>query len=119
MKEDEIEIISQNCHGYVGADLKMLFDEAGSMFINRITSQDYFNENESNINKGDFFNALQKVKPSAMREISFDIPDVSWNDIGGQDDLKKKLEQAITWPITRSESYKKLGIKAPRGLLMV
>ena len=66
----------------------------------------------------DFFESLRKIKPSAMREITFDIPKVYWNQIGGQHDLKKKLEQAIIWPIKYSDAFKRLNIKAPRGLLM-
>ena len=120
LTETEIDEISQNCHGYVGADLKMLVYEAGLMCIKRFTQKCSANSEDSimAINKNDFFSALHTVKPSAMREITFDIPKVYWSDIGGQHDLKKKLQQAITWPIKYSNSFKQLGIKAPRGLLM-
>ena len=53
-----------------------------------------------------------------MKEITFDIPKVYWSQIGGQHDLKKKLEQAIIWPIKYADSFRRLSIKAPRGLLM-
>lgn len=53
-----------------------------------------------------------------MKEITFDIPKVYWSQIGGEHDLKKKLWQAIIWPIKYAESFKRLNIKAPRGLLM-
>ena len=72
----------------------------------------------SYIQKKDLFESLRKIKPSAMREITFDIPKVYWNQIGGQHDLKKKLQQAIIWPIKYSDAFKRLNIKAPRGLLM-
>lgn len=75
------------------------------------------NEHRS-IELSDFYEALHKVKASAMREITFDIPKVYWCDIGGQDELKKKLQQAITWPIKYANQFKQLGLKAPRGLLM-
>ncbi len=117
LTENEMIEISQNCHGYVGADLKMLVYEAGMSCIKRFTSNQKASDSKA-ININDFFCALHRVKPSAMREITFDIPKVYWTDIGGQDDLKKKLQQAIIWPIKYSESFKRLGIKAPRGLLM-
>ncbi len=98
---------------------EILVYEAGLMCIKRFTNKlNSENINEKLINKNDFFAALHKVKPSAMREITFEIPKVYWSDIGGQDDLKKKLQQAIIWPIKYANSYKRLGIKAPRGLLM-
>ena len=70
------------------------------------------------INADDLMVAQRKVKASAMREIVFDIPKVYWNQIGGQHDLKNKLQQAIIWPMKYKESFKRLNIKAPRGLLM-
>ena len=97
----------------------MLVYEAGLMCIKWLTNKQNSSDHSKRvINKEDFFNALHVVKPSAMREITFDIPKVYWSDIGGQEDLKKKLQQAIIWPIKYSNSFKKLGIKAPRGLLM-
>ncbi len=109
--------MAQNCHGYVGADLELLAQEAGMCCINRIMSNKSTSQQNSII-LADLLEALHKIKPSAMKEITFDIPKVYWNQIGGQHDLKKKLQQAIIWPIKYAESFKRLNIKAPRGLLM-
>jgi AAA family ATPase len=62
--------------------------------------------------------ALITVKPSAMREILIESPNVKWTDIGGQQDLKLKLMQSIEWPLKRPELFEKFGITAPKGLLM-
>lgn len=103
----------------MGADLEMLVQEAGLHCIKRLTSNEkLLNENEKSILSLDFYAALRKVKPSAMREITFDIPKVYWSQIGGQHELKKKLQQAIIWPIKYADSFKRLNIKPPRGLLM-
>jgi AAA family ATPase len=112
----ELLEISQSCHGYVGADLQMLVQEAGLNCVKSSTK----NPNEKNVSIAfsDLSLALRKVKPSAMREITFDIPKVEWSQIGGQHDLKKKLQQAIIWPIKYADSFKRLNIKPPRGLLM-
>lgn len=117
LSEKEVNEVAQNCHGYVGADLKMLVNEASMCCVKRIITTSS-HENQMTISLPDFFAALHKVKPSAMRAISFDIPKVYWSDIGGQKDLKKKLKQAIIWPIKYTDSFKRLGIKAPRGILM-
>lgn len=115
LTHDDLSLISQNCHGYVGADLKMLITEAANSCISRLINEKH---DQKSITKEDLFKALHKVKPSAMRAISFDIPQVKWSDIGGQDELKKKLQQAIVWPIKFSKSFERIGIKAPRGILM-
>ncbi len=116
LTEEQLNEISQHCHGYVGADLEMLVQEAGLICINRLITDT--NRINDSISMGDLNMSLRKVKPSAMREITFDIPKVYWNQIGGQNELKKKLQQAIVWPITHAESFKRLNIKPPRGILM-
>lgn len=127
LSEDELIDIAQNCHGYVGADLEMLVQEAGLSCIKRIIETDQTSneidsnrasKNDAKIIAADLYAALRKIKPSAMREITFDIPKVSWTQIGGQHDLKNKLKQAIIWPIKHAESFKRLNLKPPRGILM-
>jgi AAA family ATPase len=127
LAEDELIDIAQNCHGYVGADLEMLVQEAGLSCIKRIIETDQTSseidsnqasKKDAKIIAADLYAALRKIKPSAMREITFDIPKVSWTQIGGQHDLKNKLKQAIIWPIKHAESFKRLNLKPPRGILM-
>lgn len=94
MSDKELLEISQNCHGYVGADLEMLVQEAGLNCIKRLTGQENEEIKKENfIIASDFFAALRKVKPSAMREITFDIPKVYWDQIGGQHELKKSYNK--------------------------
>merc|ERR1719225_1255034 len=61
---------------------------------------------------------MPKVKPSAMREVMVEVPQVSWTDIGGLEELKLKLRQAVEWPVKHPEVFTRMGISAPRGLLM-
>lgn len=68
--------------------------------------------------KTSFKKALKIIRPSAMREILVEVPNVTWKDIGGMDDLKKQLQQAVEWPVKYAEKFKRLDIKPPRGLLM-
>ena len=130
LSKEELEEVAQNCHGYVGADLEMLVQEAALVCVKRLTKnfeiENYDTYEKKNLNESheekikldDLVRAQQKVKASAMREIVFDIPKVYWNQIGGQHDLKNKLQQAIIWPIKYKDSFKRLNIKPPRGLLM-
>jgi AAA family ATPase len=126
VSEQEIIDVAQKCHGYVGADLEMLVQEAGLICVKRLSAHVQANNSKENsladslgkLDVRDLEAALHRVKPSAMREITFDIPRVYWSQIGGQHELKKKLQQAITWPIKYADSFMRLGIKPPRGLLM-
>jgi AAA family ATPase len=62
--------------------------------------------------------AVTQVKPSAMREVFIEVPNVRWSDIGGQHELKLKLRQAVEWPLKHPEAFTRLGISPPRGVLM-
>lgn len=109
--------MAQNCHGYVGADLDMLVQEAALNCVTRVIASGV-GVGDGSIAYDDLKTVMKKVKPSAMREITFDIPRVRWDQIGGQHELKKKLQQAIVWPIKHSDAFKRLNIRPPRGILM-
>uniref|UniRef100_A0A2A4K480 AAA+ ATPase domain-containing protein n=1 Tax=Heliothis virescens TaxID=7102 RepID=A0A2A4K480_HELVI len=106
---EDIENISDLAHGYVAADLVNLCTQATMKCIKR--SSDY-------IERDDLIAALTIVRPSAMRELLIEIPNVRWTDIGGQDDLKLKLRQAVEWPLKHAESFRRLGVKPPGGVLL-
>ena len=72
----------------------------------------------SDHNQESLLKALKTVRPSAMRELQVNVPNVTWEDIGGLDDLKLKLKQAVEWPIKRPEIFLKMGITPPKGVLM-
>ena len=72
----------------------------------------------SDHNRESLLKALKTVRPSAMRELQVNVPNVTWEDIGGLDDLKLKLKQAVEWPIKRPEVFLKMGITPPKGVLM-
>ncbi|XP_001230510.2 ATPase family gene 2 protein homolog A [Anopheles gambiae] len=105
--EEDIRAVARITHGYVGADLENLVSKAASSA-----------PTGKPIDGPALMAALQHVKPSAMREIMIECPNVRWTDIGGQDELKLKLRQIIDWPIHHPELFERLGIKPPRGLLM-
>ncbi|XP_077284953.1 ATPase family gene 2 protein homolog A [Arctopsyche grandis] len=113
LTQDEINQLAESAHGFVGADIGNLFTQATMHMMrnNALT-------NDLKAQFADFQWALQQVKPSAMREVLLDIPNVKWCDIGGQDDLKLKLKQAVEWPLRHSKSFLRLGIKPPSGVLM-
>lgn len=111
LSQDDLKNLADSCHGYVGADLSSLVSKA--LLRNYRTSK-----GEKKVSYEEFEWALSKVRPSAMKEIMIEIPNVKWEDIGGQDDLKLKLKQCIEWPLKYGESFEKLGITPPKGVLM-
>ncbi|KAJ8931196.1 hypothetical protein NQ314_015919 [Rhamnusium bicolor] len=109
LNHNELQEISTNTHGFVGADLVSLCSQAGLHAFKRCREQITFE---------DFNFSLKRVKPSAMREVQIEVPNVKWSDIGGQENLKLILKQAVEWPLKYSESFLRLGITPPRGVLM-
>ena len=65
-----------------------------------------------------FLDAVRNIRPSAMREILVEVPDVTWTDIGGMEELKKQLQQAVEWPIKHTDGFNLFKVKPPKGLLM-
>jgi len=70
------------------------------------------------IKKEDFMDALRIVRPSAMREVLVETPSVGWEGIGGLEDVKRELREAVEWPIKHPDSFKRMGIRPSRGILL-
>jgi len=66
----------------------------------------------------DFENALKEIVPSAMREVYLETPDVKWSEIGGLEDVKRELQEAVEWPLKFSDLYKAIGYSMPKGVLL-
>ncbi|XP_067663980.1 ATPase family gene 2 protein homolog A-like [Haliotis asinina] len=107
--------VADAAHGFVGADLAAICKEAG---LHAVKTKVQTGNKKLMVSREDLVYALSTVQPSAMREVELDVPKVLWSDIGGQAELKLKLKQAIEWPLKHPESFKRLGINPPKGLLM-
>lgn len=115
LDHDQIYQIASKTHGYVGADLIALCREAVMKTIQKnldSLSQDL------KVSLVEVESGLLDIRPSAMREIFLEMPKVYWSDIGGQDIVKRKLKEMVQLPLEAAETFKKLGIKLPRGLLL-
>ncbi len=124
----DLESISEITHGFVGADVSALAKEA-AMTVLREVFPDIQNKEEDEaiprdvleklfITKQDFYNALKVVRPSAMREVLVEVPSVKWEDVGGLEDARQELLEAIEWPLKNPEAFKRLGISPPKGVLL-
>lgn len=126
-KDVKLKAISDITHGFVGADLSALAKEAAMIVIRRVLPDIKLKEEEVItqevlekliISQKDFKEALKFVKPSAMREVLVEIPNVNWGDIGGMHGVKQELIEAVDWPLKYPKSFKRLGIKPPKGILL-
>jgi len=121
-----IDKISSVSHGYVGADLEYLCKEAAMKCLRRLLPILNLEEEKLPpetldkliVNQEDFTKALIEVTPSGMREVFIENPDVKWNDVGGLDEVKRELQEAVEWPMKYPALYDKLGHKMPRGILL-
>ena len=122
----ELNIVADVTHGFVGADLEALCREAAMSALRRLLPEIDFSAAEIpyerltalTVTMDDFRSALCEVSPSAIRELFVDIPDVRWKDVGGLDDIRRRLIESVQWPIKYPELYQQAGVKPPKGLLL-
>ena len=118
--------IAKTTHGFVGADLEILSKEAAMRSLRRILPEIDLEEDKISseilqkieISNDDFREALKEVRPSALREVQVQIPDVNWDDVGGLDELKDELREAVEWPVKHKEAYDYVDVEAPKGVLL-
>ncbi|XP_060215099.1 cell division control protein 48 homolog B [Lycium barbarum] len=113
----DLRAVAASCNGYVGADLEALCREAAMSAV-RKCSDSNLDEDSYSINMEDWKHARAVVGPSITRGVTVEIPKVSWEDIGGLKDIKKKLQQAVEWPLKHSEAFERLGVSPSRGILL-
>uniref|UniRef100_A0A0D3DAN5 Glutamine amidotransferase type-2 domain-containing protein n=1 Tax=Brassica oleracea var. oleracea TaxID=109376 RepID=A0A0D3DAN5_BRAOL len=107
----DLQAIATSCNGYVGADLEALCREATISASKRSVDSLI-------LTLQDFKIAKSVVGPSITRGIAVEIPKVTWDDVGGLKDLKKKFQQAVEWPIKHSAAFTRMGISPMRGILL-
>lgn len=113
----DLRAVAASCNGYVGADLEALCREAAMSAV-RKCSDSNLDDDSYSINMEDWKHARSVVGPSITRGVTVEIPKVSWEDIGGLKDIKKKLQQAVEWPLKHSEAFERLGVSPSRGILL-
>lgn len=124
----DLDKLSEITYGYVGSDISGLAKEAAMHALRRVIPEiSALKEGEPipkeileklKVTKEDFDYALRMVQPSGMREVLIEIPKVKWEDVGGLEDVKESLKEAVEWPLKSPECFKRIGIKPPRGILL-
>jgi transitional endoplasmic reticulum ATPase len=122
----DLQQYADSTHGFVGADLESLAKEAAMNSLRRIRPQLDLEQDEIDadvlesmtVSEGDFREALKGITPSALREVFVEVPDVTWNQVGGVEDTKERLRETIQWPLEYPEVFEQLDMAAARGVLL-
>jgi len=122
----DLKKLAEMSHGYTGADLSSLGRETAMKALRRYLPQIDLEEervppsvlDKMQVTMEDFNNAYKEITPTAMREVYIEIPTIHWEDIGGLEEVKEDLREAVEWPLKTPEIFDRLGIKPPKGILL-
>ena len=122
----DLDKVAEITHGFVGADLEALSREAAMTALRQllpeiITDLDdlsYESIMALEVTMADFLNALKEVEPSGIREVFIEVPDVRWSQVGGLEEIKQALIEALEWPLRYASLFTKVHTKAPKGILL-
>ncbi len=122
----DLDMYAENTHGFVGADLESLAKESAMNALRRIRP-DLDLESEEipaetlerlQVTDSDFKEALKGIEPSALREVFVEVPDVTWEDVGGLEGTKERLRETIQWPLDYPEVFRAMNMEAAKGVLL-
>jgi len=122
----DIDAYAENTHGYVGADIEQLAKEAAMNALRRIRPEIDLEADEIDaeiledltVTDADFKEAMKGITPSGLREVFVEIPDVTWEQVGGLEDTKERLRETVQWPLKFPEVFKQMDLESPRGILL-
>jgi len=122
----DLEKLAEITHGFVGADLEALAREAAMSALRKILPRIDFDVDEIpyetllklEVTMDDFLDAMKEVEPSAIREVFVEVPDVRWDDVGGLEEIKQELKEAVEWPIKYADVFRAAGTHPPKGILL-
>ncbi|DAC43903.1 MAG TPA: CDC48 family AAA ATPase [Candidatus Thalassarchaeaceae archaeon] len=122
----DVEWLLDNTNGFVGADISALVRESAMKALRRYLPEIDLDEEQippevlekMAVIMADFRMAIKEVEPSALREIYLEVPEVSWDEVGGLQEIKDRLKESIEWPLTKPELFEHFGINPPRGIVL-
>jgi ATPases of the AAA+ class len=124
----DLDKLAEITYGYTGADLAALAKEAALIALRRFMTQKKIDLNtpqippdvlkELKVTMSDFLAAMKVIQPTLLREVYVEVPKVRWSDIGGLEDVKQQLREAVEWQLTFPEVFERMGIRPPKGILL-
>jgi len=122
----DLDHYAENTHGFVGADLEQLAKEAAMNALRRIRPEIDLEADQIDaavlesmqVTTNDFKEALKSIEPSALREVFVEVPDVTWESVGGLEDTKERLRETIQWPLEYPQVFEQMDMEAAKGVLL-
>ena len=122
----DLDQYAESTHGFVGADLESLTKEAAMNALRRIRPELDLEQDEidadilesMSVAEADFKDALKGIEPSALREVFVEVPDVTWDSVGGLEDTKERLRETIQWPLDYPDVFEAMDVDAAKGVLL-
>ncbi len=122
----DLKKLAEMTHGYTGADLASLARETAMKALRRYLPKINLEEErippsvleEMEVRMEDFINAYKEITPTAMREVYIEVPTVHWTDVGGLEEVKQELREAVEWPLNNPEMFNRMGIRPPKGIML-
>lgn len=127
LSEDiELDGYAERTHGFVGADIEALCKEAAMTSLRRIKPQMDLEQDQIDaevlrdieITDEDFTKSLRDIEPSALREVFVEVPDVTWDDIGGLHETKDRMREVVQWPLNYGDVFDDMSLDPAKGVLL-
>jgi transitional endoplasmic reticulum ATPase len=123
----DLKVLAERTHGYTGADLAALCRETAMKALRRYLPEINLEEErippsvleKMEVRMVDFMNAFKEITPTAMREVAVEVPVVHWDEVGGLEEVKEELKEAVEWPLKNPEVFRRLGTQPPKGVLLI
>ncbi|MFC3476961.1 CDC48 family AAA ATPase [Halobacterium litoreum] len=124
--EVDLDSFAENTHGFVGADIESLAKEAAMNALRRVRPEIDLEADEIDaellesirVTERDFKEALKGIEPSALREVFVEVPDTTWDQVGGLEDTKERLRETIQWPLDYPEVFESMDLQSAKGVLL-
>ncbi|MDS0283232.1 CDC48 family AAA ATPase [Haloarcula onubensis] len=125
-EEIDLDSYAENTHGFVGADLASLTKESAMNALRRIRPELDLESEEIDaevlekleIDDDDVKDAMKGIEPSALREVFVEVPEVTWDSVGGLEDTKERLRETIQWPLEYGSVFDAMDLEAAKGVLL-
>jgi transitional endoplasmic reticulum ATPase len=121
----DLDDLASETYGFVGADLAALAKESAMSALRRYLPEIDLDQpippdllERMEVRHGDFEESRREVEPSALREVLLEIPEVTWDNVGGLGEIKQNIKEAVEWPLTQPDVFERLGVEPPRGILL-
>ncbi|MDO8127625.1 MAG: CDC48 family AAA ATPase [Candidatus Brocadiales bacterium] len=126
LEDVDLSRLAEITHGFVGADLQALCREAAMSCLRHIMPGMDFQQADVpadtllslKVSMEHFLQALKEIEPTAIREVFVEVPEVGWEDVGGLEDVKRQLQEAVEWPLRYDELFKHASLSPPKGILL-